>query len=53
MIYRQTIEKDLRVLAQLRWDFQTEFNETTPEISYEAFVESCAKFLSDGLTKGE
>lgn len=53
MIYRQAVEKDLKELAEIRWDFQHESYEVSTEISKEAFLEQCILFLKDGLNKGE
>ncbi|MBO0797263.1 MAG: GNAT family N-acetyltransferase [Blastocatellia bacterium] len=52
MNYRTAGEGDLRVLAEMRWDFRTEGVSSHPPISKTAFIEACVAFLERGLTAG-
>jgi GNAT superfamily N-acetyltransferase len=50
MKYRTADESDLVTLAEMRWEFQIEDNETLiPIVSKTEFVEVCSDFLRQGL----
>lgn len=50
MKYRTADESDVVTLAEMRWEFQIEDNETLfPIVSKAEFVEVCSDFLRQGL----
>jgi GNAT superfamily N-acetyltransferase len=49
MKYRTADETDVVALAEMRWEFQTEDNDSTPIVSKAEFVEICSNFLKQGL----
>ena len=51
MIYRLAVESDLPALAQMRWDFRSEFK--PPDAMAEAeFLSGCLDFLHQSLASG-
>jgi GNAT superfamily N-acetyltransferase len=52
ILYRLAAESDLPALAQLRWDFRTEWSETPPP-GKEEFLVYCTDFLLRGWTGGQ
>jgi GNAT superfamily N-acetyltransferase len=51
MIYRLAVEADLPALAQMRWDFRSEFNPPDPMPEAE-FLPGCLDFLRQSLASG-
>jgi GNAT superfamily N-acetyltransferase len=49
MKYRTADETDVVALAEMRWEFQTEGNDSTPIVIKAEFVEICSNFLKQGL----
>lgn len=49
MKYRIADESDVITLAEMRWEFQTEDNDSPPIVSKTEFVEVCSNFLKQGL----
>lgn len=48
--YRLAGLSDVEQLAELRWNFRTETDETSPTIKHEDFLRECRTFLADGLS---
>ena len=46
MKYRKANTADVNQLAEMRWDFQTEFEENVPVWEKENFIKSCKDFYS-------
>ncbi len=46
MQYRKAEKSDIDQLAEMRWDFQTEFEENKPVWEKEDFIKSCKNFYS-------
>lgn len=51
-LYRQADRSDLRVLAEMRWDFKLE-DELLPIFSKEAFLDQTEKWLQKWLSSGQ
>jgi GNAT superfamily N-acetyltransferase len=49
MKYRTANESDVVALAEMRWEFQIEGNDSPPIVSKTEFVEVCSDFLRQGL----
>lgn len=52
MKYRMATERDLRSLAELRWEFHAEDNGELPAEGKDGFVQECEAFLRAGLAEG-
>jgi GNAT superfamily N-acetyltransferase len=49
MQYRVADESDVTVLAEMRWEFQTEDVDNIPVVRKAEFIEACIDFLKQGL----
>ncbi len=47
--YRIADETDVVALAEMRWEFQTADNDSSPIVSRAEFIEFCSDFLKQGL----
>ena len=52
MHFRAANEADIRILAQLRWDFHCEGSLNPPLEPQDQFMRNCEAFLRDGLAGG-
>jgi GNAT superfamily N-acetyltransferase len=53
MNFRKAENKDVKELAEIRWDFQYDPEDGKPEVSKNEFIIYCADFLKENLESGD